>query len=210
MIHSRVKTRPAALFLAGAAGLLAVGGAAPAMAQEAPDAAARDFGARSSVLDISLSPSGTKIAYIAPGPEHSEVINVIDPSPAIAQATAQADFPLVTPIGLSDAWRPTSARWEPSPESGTDPVLHIGYVTPTDQYGQVSLSRSATERYLGEQTSGGRPIDTREVAGAVWQRWEADDRRSLVLIEDGVTTIVSGTGEWSEIEGLAATLQPVP
>ena len=139
-----------------------------------------------------------------------QVINVIDPSPAIAQATAQADFPLVTPIGLSDAWRPTSARWEPSPESGTDPVLHIGYVTPTDQYGQVSLSRSATERYLGEQTSGGRPIDTREVAGAVWQRWEADDRRSLVLIEDGVTTIVSGTGEWSEIEGLAATLQPVP
>jgi hypothetical protein len=35
MIHSRVKTRPAALFLAGAAGMLAVGGAAPAMAQEA-------------------------------------------------------------------------------------------------------------------------------------------------------------------------------
>lgn len=51
---------------------------APAMAQNAPDTAARDFGARSSVLDISLSPSGTKIAYIAAGPEHSEVINVID------------------------------------------------------------------------------------------------------------------------------------
>lgn len=139
-----------------------------------------------------------------------QVINVIDPAPAIAQATAQADFPLVTPTGLAADWRPTSARWEPSPESGSDPVLHIGYVTPTDQYGQVSLSRSATERYLTEQTSGGSPIDTREVAGAVWQRWEADDRRSLVLIEDGVTTIVSGTGEWSEIEGLAATLQPLP
>ena len=138
-----------------------------------------------------------------------EVVNVIDPAPAISQAAAQADFPLVVPGGLSDDWRPTSARWEPSPESGSDPVLHIGYVTPTDQYGQVSLSRAATERYLGEQTSGGRPIDTREVAGDVWQRWEADDRRSLVLIDGGVTTIVSGTGEWSEIEGLAATLEPV-
>jgi Protein of unknown function (DUF4245) len=138
-----------------------------------------------------------------------QVVNVIDPAPAISQATNQADFPLVAPSGLSEDWRPTSARWEPSPESGSDPVFHIGYVTPTDQYGQVSLSRAATERYLGEQTSGGRPIDTREVDGAVWQRWEADDRRSLVLIDGGVTTIVSGTGEWSEIEGLAATLQPV-
>lgn len=35
MIHSRVKTRPAVLLLAGAAGLLAAVGAAPAMAQEA-------------------------------------------------------------------------------------------------------------------------------------------------------------------------------
>jgi dipeptidyl aminopeptidase/acylaminoacyl peptidase len=58
-----------------AAGMLL---AAPVLAQDAPDPAARDFGTRSSVLDISLSPSGTKIAYIAAGPEHSEVINVID------------------------------------------------------------------------------------------------------------------------------------
>lgn len=35
MIHSRVKTRPSALVMAGAAGLLATGTAAPTMAQEA-------------------------------------------------------------------------------------------------------------------------------------------------------------------------------
>lgn len=55
--------------------------ASPALAQDAPDApdeAARRFGTRATVLDISLSPSGTKIAYISAGPEHSEVINVID------------------------------------------------------------------------------------------------------------------------------------
>jgi len=40
--------------------------------------AARNFGVRATVLDVSLSPSGTKIAYIAAGPEHSEVINIID------------------------------------------------------------------------------------------------------------------------------------
>lgn len=52
--------------------------ASPALAQDAPDEAAKRFGARGTVLDISLSPSGTKIAYISAGPEHSEVINVID------------------------------------------------------------------------------------------------------------------------------------
>ena len=47
-------------------------------------------------------------------------------------------------------------------------------------------------------------------AGSVWQEWQADDRRSLVLIDSGVTTIVSGTGDWTEIESLAGSLVPTP
>lgn len=41
------------------------------------DVAAR-FGVRASVLDISLSPSGSKLAWIAPGPEHTEILQVYD------------------------------------------------------------------------------------------------------------------------------------
>ena len=52
--------------------------ASPALAQDSIEEAARRSGARASVLDISLSPSGTKIAFIAAGPEHTEIINVID------------------------------------------------------------------------------------------------------------------------------------
>jgi acetyl esterase/lipase len=50
----------------------------PAHAGETLEETARKFGSRADVLDISLSPSGTKVAYITAGPEHSEVINVID------------------------------------------------------------------------------------------------------------------------------------
>ncbi|WP_234041388.1 alpha/beta hydrolase family protein [Erythrobacter aureus] len=63
-----------------AASLLALGGTAialPAQAETREETAAR-YGVRASVLDISLSPSGDKIAFIAPGPQHSEVLNVID------------------------------------------------------------------------------------------------------------------------------------
>lgn len=138
-----------------------------------------------------------------------ERVTVIDPGPAIALAVADADFAIVAPAGLAEGWRPTSARWEPTPTSAGVPVLHVGFVTPTDEYGQVSQGRAVSEQYLDEQTSGGAPTGTREVAGRTWQVWEASDRRSLVLVDGEVATIVSGTGEWAEIEALALSLAPV-
>jgi dipeptidyl aminopeptidase/acylaminoacyl peptidase len=58
---------------------LAVGGiVAPAAPQTVADADALRFGARSDVLDISLSPSGTKIAYVSAGPNFTEIVYVID------------------------------------------------------------------------------------------------------------------------------------
>ncbi len=60
-----------------AAAIALVGVCAPAAASEPSDEAKR-FGARSSVLDVSLSPSGSKLAWIAPGPGHTEVLYVID------------------------------------------------------------------------------------------------------------------------------------
>ena len=69
-----------------AAALSAAGLHGPALSAqenaEAPGDEARQiaerFGIRSSVLDISLSPSGTKVAWIAPGPNHTEILNVFD------------------------------------------------------------------------------------------------------------------------------------
>jgi dipeptidyl aminopeptidase/acylaminoacyl peptidase len=52
--------------------------AMPAAAQGSPADAASAFGARARVLQISLSPSGTKVAYVAAGPEHSELVYVFD------------------------------------------------------------------------------------------------------------------------------------
>jgi len=49
-----------------------------AVIEESVEDAASRFGVRASVLDISLSPSGNKIAWIAPGPEHTEVLKVFD------------------------------------------------------------------------------------------------------------------------------------
>ena len=58
--------------------LASAGLAAPVAADDTLEETARRFGVRQTVLDISLSPSGTKVAFIGAGPEHTEVINVID------------------------------------------------------------------------------------------------------------------------------------
>lgn len=73
----------------------------PVMASEAEEDAKR-FGARSSVLDISLSPSGTKLAWIAPGPGHTEQLFVID----------MVDGKGVTPISTNSAVHADLSRCE--------------------------------------------------------------------------------------------------
>ena len=138
-----------------------------------------------------------------------EAVRVVDVTPVVALAGMQAAFAVQAPAGLPQAWRPTSARWEPTPKSGSDPVLHIGYVTPTDQYAQVSQSTSTSVPYVAEQTDGGLPAGQSVIAGTTWQRLEGTDRRSLVLAGDGILTVVSGGAAWGELETLAGSLAPV-
>ena len=51
---------------------------ATAAFSETLEETAAAFGARQSVLDVSLSPSGTKIVYLAPGSDSAEIVYVVD------------------------------------------------------------------------------------------------------------------------------------
>ena len=135
-------------------------------------------------------------------------VKVVDPNPVIAQAAAQADFPVQAPTGLPDGWRATSARWEPTEDSESSPVLYLGYVTPSDDFAQISQSTTRSAKFLDEQTAGGQAVGTQDVAGTTWEQWETAERRSLVLGTGPSVTIVSGTGSWDDLAALAATLQP--
>ena len=65
--------------LAAAVSVIAIAGGTPAIvAAETLEETAARFGIRQTVLQISLSPTGQKIAFIEPGPQGSEILNVID------------------------------------------------------------------------------------------------------------------------------------
>jgi len=86
------------LFAVSAPATMPVAVAQEAQSTETPEDIAMRFGIRSSVLDISLSPDGTKLVWIAPGPNHTEILKVIDlegaegPQMILSNTMKHADF----------------------------------------------------------------------------------------------------------------------
>jgi hypothetical protein len=148
------------------------------------------------------------IVLLAWRPE-PEAVKVVATAPTVSLAAREAQFPMVAPSGLAEQWRATSVRWEPTEESRSEPVLHIGYVTPSDEYAQVAVAPVASEAFLDEQTADGAPAGTQAVGDVTWQRWESDRRRSLVLVDGEGSVVVSGSAEWAELIALAESLEPV-
>ena len=143
-----------------------------------------------------------------------DAVRVVPIDQQLVLAMMQADFEVLVPVGLADDWRSTSVRWEPTEASGIAPVWHVGYVTPSDEYlqftqiaAQVSPTDVESTSFIAEQTLSGSPSATVTVDGKEWQRWESSERSSLVRVTDSDVTVVSGTGEWSEIEQFAGALR---
>ncbi len=138
-----------------------------------------------------------------------EAVKVVETAPVVTAAARTAGFDVTAPASLPAEWQPTSARWEPTAQSGGANVLHLGYVTPSGQYAQFTESTASSEPYLDEQTAGGVTSGQQKVADVTWERRETDDRRSLVLLDAGTVTVVSGSASWDELIALAGSGQPV-
>jgi len=132
-------------------------------------------------------------------------VRTVDITQALVTARSSADFAVEVPV-LPEL-RATSVRWEPTESSQGNLVWHLGYVTPSDEYLQVSQSRAAGEAFLAEQTARGEPGESVTIAGGQWQVFTAPERTSVVRVDDGVTTIVSGTGPLDQVMTIAATLR---
>jgi len=137
---------------------------------------------------------------------HPDPIKRVEVAPVLTVARAQAGFPvLIAGAGTSD-YVPTSVRWEPTEATKPDPVWHIGYVTPDEQYVEISESATASERFIPEQTGKGAPLDPVVINGTTWQRFESESRKSLVRVEPKLTTVVAGTLDWAGLQSVAAGL----
>lgn len=149
----------------------------------------------------------TLLVWLSRTPD-ADTVKAVDPAPMVAAALVSAPFPVEMPAS-TPGYVATSARYEPTEGSRPDVAWFVGWVTPETQYVQLAISASASPDFVVEQTARGRKGETVELAGRSWQRYETSERRSLVSVRDGITTVVSGTVAWPELERFAASLAPV-
>lgn len=124
------------------------------------------------------------------------------------QASRVAPFPLLGPEGLPERWRATSVDY-----SGVDPqatTWHIGFINPADEYAAVEQTNGAPEPFVKDKGKRGELTGSAQVAGEEWLMYDGPKYRSLVRTKDGVTTMVTGTASFADLQVLAAALRPAP
>lgn len=132
-------------------------------------------------------------------------VRTVDVATVAAQAQRQAPFDLLV-WPAPDGAQATSVRWQATEGSGGIPVWHLGYLVNGEDYLQISQSATTDVRFVPEQTAGGKAAGELAIGDARWQRYEQPNRRSLVGIEAGVTTVVSGTLDWPTLEKAAGSI----
>ncbi len=141
-----------------------------------------------------------------PQPDPVREVNV---DQLLVVAVAQADFDVVVPgtTGL----RPTSVRWQPTAESKDEMVWQVGYVTESDEFLQVTQSRSDSSKFLSVETVRGVPLGSvaiNSLVGDEWTEYQSETSTAFVSMSNGTTTIVRGTGPREEIISGVESLVP--
>lgn len=136
----------------------------------------------------------------------------VDVASAAQYRGGQAGQPFAYAEGLPDGWVATSVRYARS--KGDVMVWNAGYTTPDAQYVSVQQAVDPGQDWVDTQTNQGRVIGRIETEdGTRWvQRYrEGKVQRSLVHVPDDrteLTTLVTGTGSWEQLEEFAEHLTP--
>lgn len=153
---------------------------------------------------------GVVFAFIALGwaafiPRGGATVRVIDFHAPLQAAQSAAPYKLVSPEGLAQRWRPTSA-------DSTRPVqggFHIGFVTPSDHYAAVEQGAGAPQRVVDAALGVGSVAgESATIEGAKWElRTARDGQRALVRTSGDATVVVVGTAPLEELQQLASALR---
>jgi len=166
---------------------------------------------RQTVRDMLLSMllvTGVVLVLVAPWNWNTpDPVREVDAAPVIAGAREAYDWPVLAPQDLPTSWRATSARIETAGDG--QPVVVLGWVSPATEFVGLQQSPTRMTDFVSTATLKGVAGDDLTIGPDTWTRYvNADEtRRSLVRTGSGITYVVTGTGDWPEIEGFTATLR---
>jgi hypothetical protein len=173
---------------------------------EAPEALAATPGGPSRVLVLSLLAVLLILIAIIPL-RHDGAVAPVDYRDELARARADAPYHVLAPDRLPAGWLVTRAAYDPDVSGAA--TWHLGLITPGGQYAGVAQSNGPWRLFEMRQSNRGLPHGEISVDGKLWRRQYRKERdvRTLVRMSGGVTTVVSGTASYDELELLLRSLR---
>lgn len=114
-------------------------------------------------------------------------------------------------VGLPKGWQAVNVRLV-SVDKQPD-TWQAGYDAPGGSYARVVQTENGAATWVQEQTGESTPAGSVTVHGVRWSKLQRSDggERSLVRSKDlaGLTTIVTGTGGWDQLQAFATSLKPL-
>lgn len=139
-----------------------------------------------------------------------------------AQPTADV-VGIAREIGLSKHWDPAVAVGLPKGWQAVNVRLvtvdklpdtwQAGYDAPGGSYARVVQTENGAATWVQAQTGESKSAGSVTVHGVRWSKLQRSDggERSLVRSTDlsGLSTIVTGTGDWNQLQAFAKALKPL-
>ncbi len=141
---------------------------------------------------------------------HTQATQPVDYSGAIAQAVEAKVFPVLVPTPLAAGYVPTSARFEAETYGATGDVRwYLGFTTPAKEFVSLWQSTGPMGKILAATSNHGDCSQKQVINNAEWIKCENPKplARVLAMKKDGVTTVVSGTASFTELEAFIKSLR---
>jgi hypothetical protein len=139
-------------------------------------------------------------------------VTEVDPASSVRLSAERADYDVLVPTGLPDAYRPTSARTNAGGAEDGEPVtLEIGYYTPAEEFAGYVISDDGEAAPLRRVLDGAEEQGAEELGGREWARRSTARGETAYVFEDGdVTAVVFGSAGDDELAEVAASVEPYP
>ena len=137
----------------------------------------------------------------------------VDVVAAVEQHARQAGQPFEYAAGLPEGWTPTSYRYVRSKDQLM--MWSATWTTPDGQYVAVQQVADATDSWVSTMTNNGKQVGKVTTEdGRAWLKRDREGKvqRSLVHRQPGegeLTTLVTGTGTFEQLETFANHLEAV-
>lgn len=160
---------------------------------------------RDMILSLGLIGIAAAVIYVfIPHDDSAPDVKKIDYRVELLTARRAASYPVAAPEGLAADWKATSVRFQ----GDAFDAWHLGFHAPGGEYVQVEQSTQKASTFIDEASQGAEATKkTEEIAGRTWTRYSGGRYDALVHEGDGATTVVAGTGSFTQLAEMAKALK---